>query len=144
MGRDVFALIFSHKLLVISIHAPRVGRDSPRADILYPHIISIHAPRVGRDGQERVYISRISNFNPRAPCGARHLLTSTLWPLYEFQSTRPVWGATAKIPNLNYSMSIFLCFCYNNSFIMQIKSKISSKTKSYLLEFPSFQSAKLL
>ena len=57
----------------ISIHAPRVGRDDeddwPRMQA-WP--ISIHAPRVGRDSGR----------------------LSLSLPLYLFQSTRPVWGAT--------------------------------------------------
>ena len=59
----------------ISIHAPRVGRDDeddwPRMQA-WP--ISIHAPRVGRDSGR----------------------LSLSLPLYLFQSTRPVWGATAR------------------------------------------------
>ena len=35
------------------------------------------------------------NFNPRAPCGARHHLHSYTASCQKFQSTRPVWGATA-------------------------------------------------
>ena len=33
-------------------------------------------------------------FNPRAPCGARHQLTSEERSYYQFQSSRPVRGAT--------------------------------------------------
>ena len=80
---------------MISIHAPRVGRDrlawykadftlkdfNPRApcgarpeakDTLVAAInISIHAPRVGRDGHPRCQSACGGDFNPRAPCGAR-------------------------------------------------------------------------
>ena len=55
----------------ISIHAPRVGRDFHIHTILLFNAISIHAPRVGRDGAKRYCVQRCSNFNPRAPCGAR-------------------------------------------------------------------------
>ena len=34
-------------------------------------VISIHAPRVGRDVYADSKTDRVSNFNPRAPCGAR-------------------------------------------------------------------------
>ena len=57
----------------ISIHAPRAGRDRyfGRDDInLYN--ISIHAPRAGRDGTGEQRMCQNQNFNPRAPCGARH------------------------------------------------------------------------
>ena len=58
----------------ISIHAPRVGRDNVLAALPDgTEVISIHAPRVGRDSHQTFLISR----------------------LRKFQSTRPVWGATA-------------------------------------------------
>ena len=82
-------------MIEISIHAPRVGRDSGKLHFfaLYiifqstrpvwgatassrsrspcPHWISIHAPRVGRDPLRGCCAWRIGHFNPRAPCGAR-------------------------------------------------------------------------
>ena len=36
--------------------------------------ISIHAPLVGRDNQTRPGEDHLADFNPRAPCGARHRL----------------------------------------------------------------------
>ena len=127
-------------LCVVSIHAPRVGRDvwscpcharrrrfNPRApcgarlvrDINFAVAcgVSIHAPRVGRDPLRSSTPSTMRSFNPRAPCGARP--TPRCLPassncfnprapcgarqrernlpslLLMFQSTRPVWGATA-------------------------------------------------
>ena len=85
----------------ISIHAPRVGRDSagqpcggpaqdfnPRAPcgarrghafLVFAHQrISIHAPRVGRDVWRPLRPSSATYFNPRAPCGARHLVAQQL------------------------------------------------------------------
>ena len=54
--------------LGISIHAPLAGRDSGEP---VPQPISIHAPLAGRD-HAKAWIRRWkSNFNPRAPCGAR-------------------------------------------------------------------------
>ena len=65
------ACLCSHQ---ISIHAPRVGRDlQPVVFPLEELIISIHAPRVGRDVL------------------ARHGIAAEK----QFQSTRPVWGATS-------------------------------------------------
>ena len=78
----------------ISIHAPRVGRDNiaehtrkinqrfqstrpgwGETQAKYPqsqfYQISIHAPRVGRDVRRSRSNQRLTNFNPRAPCGAR-------------------------------------------------------------------------
>ena len=58
-------------------------------------VISIHAPRAGRDLRQVAVRFGHGDFNPRAPCGARlangkqQAITDT------FQSTRPVRGATA-------------------------------------------------
>ena len=80
----------------ISIHAPRVGSDlHSRPEYARGHI-SIHAPRVGSDGTEyenftyyfciSIHAPRVgSDFNPEAVAAATQ----------EFQSTLPVWGATA-------------------------------------------------
>ena len=58
----------------ISIHAPRVGGDLPPVNIKFAaNAISIHAPRVGGDAL-------------RMAAGERS---------GAFQSTPPVWGATA-------------------------------------------------
>ena len=80
--------------------------------------ISIHAPRVGCDGNSIFYRAEALDFNPRTPCGVR--LDTIFIALLEvdisihaprvgcdtrhsthhfshrpFQSTHPVWGATA-------------------------------------------------
>ena len=91
------AIKFDSSTSIISIHAPRVGRDemlivkntsilqfqstrpvwgATRARLmeLDAAIISIHAPRVGRDATRTMNAGRRSYFNPRAPCGARHFL----------------------------------------------------------------------
>ena len=103
----------------ISIHAPRVGRDTvgdagcvysrdfnPRAPcgarrdhqyaVYKNDLISIHAPRVGRDRCQFIAPTVSSNFNPRAPCGARQRRAFAFTFGSPFQSTRPVWGATAS------------------------------------------------
>ena len=95
VGRDSPVELVIGLTEAISIHAPRVGRDDTAALLLVTWIsISIHAPRVGRDrsGWSRCGCSR--HFNPRAPCGARHVFEQTLRRHEKFQSTRPVWGAT--------------------------------------------------
>ena len=102
---------------LISIHAPRAGRDSVIPDQTTFVNISIHAPRAGRDRPKLLQQARKKHFNPRAPCGARRTdgATSTeseiisihapragrdgYCLLYHaarlpFQSTRPVRGAT--------------------------------------------------
>ena len=82
--------------------------------------ISIHAPRAGRDSPLHFSRRGWGYFNPRAPCGARlfaksarlcgteisiHapragrdlLSTQAMAMMAQFQSTRPVRGATAKV-----------------------------------------------
>ena len=59
-------------ILIVSIHAPRVGRDKEIQKYNPSLDVSIHAPRVGRDN---------------LPAALRMMHTM-------FQSTRPVWGAT--------------------------------------------------
>ena len=60
-------------------------------------IISIHAPRVGSDRDSMRRFPHPSHFNPRSPCGERPSLSGSVVPLFLFQSTLPVWGATAEI-----------------------------------------------
>ena len=67
-----FLCIFLRPTSAISIHAPRVGRDRADGHHAQHESISIHAPRVGRDVCSSVF---------RRQHG-------------QFQSTRPVWGAT--------------------------------------------------
>ena len=59
----------------ISIHAPRVGGDLIGRGLARPGEISIHAPRVGGDTALRSLVCRQSYFNPRPPCGGRHILS---------------------------------------------------------------------
>ncbi len=56
--------------------------------------ISIHAPRVGSDPTEGAASAEPVNFNPRSPCGERHLDSGLFQGGFQFQSTLPVWGAT--------------------------------------------------
>ena len=70
--------------------------------------VSIHAPRVGRDMVPSMFSPSKRCFNPRAPCGARLLLLRLLLALYTFQSTRPVWGATAKEVTTSLLCHVFM------------------------------------
>ena len=80
---------------MISIHAPRAGRDSrPALPGGVVRAISIHAPRAGRDLTPENTPVYSKNFNPRAPCGARPASTAGTIGEVTFQSTRPVRGAT--------------------------------------------------
>ena len=59
--------------------------------------ISIHAPHAGRDCQAAHREPYCTNFNPRAPCGARPRRGTTTNSTTLFQSTRPMRGATFYI-----------------------------------------------
>ena len=72
MGRDYDGNMDSASDEVISIHAPRMGRDTYGGEAVSAQKISIHAPRMGRDA-----VGDIPKTLPNP-----------------FQSTRPVWGAT--------------------------------------------------
>ena len=79
---------------LISIHAPREGRDLHGLRLLLGRDISIHAPRAGRDLYPMPDLLKFRHFNPRAPCGARRNQRLESELLAPFQSTRPVRGAT--------------------------------------------------
>ena len=118
MGSDVRQHHPGNLFLIISIHAPRVGSDSRKSKFKrLKRTISIHAPRVGSDifssarkrkltdfnprspcGERLANIittnSSTTNFNPRSPCGERHCPKIGKIGRKLFQSTLPVWGAT--------------------------------------------------
>ncbi len=116
----------------VSIHAPRVGRDSmrflqprcwhcfnPRAprgarrmlrlNQLGQKTVSIHAPRVGRDRRASHRSQRIRPFQSTRPAwGATAVSTSMRGASKVFQSTRPAWGATVAtaVPAPSQTVSI--------------------------------------
>ena len=69
-------------------------------------LVSIHAPRAGRDHDFSPFQKCFTCFNPRAPCGARHIYHDVSFSILAFQSTRPVRGAT----DLGTSLEINLAF----------------------------------
>ena len=61
----------------------------------YEHqAVSIHAPHAGRDASLMPAVCMFSSFNPRAPCGARPAAVLPSCVPAQFQSTRPMRGAT--------------------------------------------------
>ena len=86
-----------HLVVQISIHAPRVGCDShglvpmPRCSDFNPRTPC----GVRLRGRNSPVLVR--NFNPRTPCGVRPFIANEVLSLVEFQSTHPVWGATACV-----------------------------------------------
>ena len=95
VGRDHMGCQHNNNRRYISIHAPRVGRDELT---LWagdnPTVISIHAPRVGRDQKHcpGVLPRHISIHAPRV--GRDNRAARVFLVSVAFQSTRPVWGAT--------------------------------------------------
>ena len=59
--------------------------------------ISIHAPLAGRDGRPKLLPCGGRHFNPRAPCGARRGFPRHADAVNQFQSTRPLRGATVFV-----------------------------------------------
>ncbi len=104
--------------LLVSIHAPRVGCDDRRSQIIrannkfqFTHPVwgatvrllddahtlevSIHAPRVGCDYSARQSLRCQMGFNSRTPCGVRlNRMIKNDEAAKQFQFTHPVWGAT--------------------------------------------------
>ena len=95
--------------MAISTHAPLAGRDvtlryAVRGFFISTHLrkarpaghISTHAPLAGRDRKTSASWKARSDFNPRAPCGARQPDLCTVSVRSIFQPTRPLRGATNK------------------------------------------------
>ena len=80
----------------ISIHAPHAGRDILAYNKSIKRGISIHAPHAGRDlASLGAMFHSDTDFNPRAPCGARLMQAQARTAQVPFQSTRPMRGATS-------------------------------------------------
>ena len=96
-GRDVFAAKISISNIPFQYTRPVRGATTCHSEVVMDIDISIHAPRAGRDAHLSGRRSFWPNFNPRAPCGARLLVTQFTHMADEFQSTRPVRGATVAV-----------------------------------------------
>ena len=60
-------------------------------------LISIHAPRAGSDERPAYTAGSFEDFNPRSPCGERHVTRLVHAGSGKFQSTLPVRGATTAV-----------------------------------------------
>ena len=78
----------------ISIHAPHAGSDGDADRRFRGLLISIHAPHAGSDRLPRSQNRLHCHFNPRSPCGERHIANLVQPKLTRFQSTLPMRGAT--------------------------------------------------
>jgi len=57
-ARGATALIWQEEMYVmVSIHAPRTGRDRISLTFTTPFLVSIHAPRTGRDKTDESTVS---------------------------------------------------------------------------------------
>ena len=75
---------------------PLRGATRPELHEPAPEGISIHAPLAGCDRRISNGSSSACDFNPRTPCGVRLELRDYQEDLFEFQSTHPLRGATAR------------------------------------------------
>ncbi len=82
---------------MISTHAPLAGRDhwSKRSSVRGG--ISTHAPLAGRDCRPCGTVSGHSDFNPRAPCGARQIQHSCLPAVLEISTHAPLAGRDCMV-----------------------------------------------
>ena len=81
----------------ISIHAPHTGRDESRDDQEFDEIISIHAPHTGRDLKECRFTAPLFTISIHAPhTGRDNDSPEQAEELRQFQSTRPIRGATSQ------------------------------------------------
>ena len=70
------------------------GATAASNDVVDVGHVSIHAPHAGRDPRAARRTQAAFCFNPRAPCGARPFALNYSDKHHEFQSTRPMRGAT--------------------------------------------------
>ena len=83
----------------VSIHAPRAGRDSASGSTDWRGDVSIHAPRAGRDIHASSHVPAKMQFQSTRPVRGATYLKSVVRRLCKFQSTRPVRGATWRPPS---------------------------------------------
>ena len=87
-------------LMLISIHAPLAGCDALYSYLDGAACISIHAPLAGCDLSTTIRKTSLSHFNPRTPCGVRHIAQVVSINTITFQSTHPLRGATVQVYDL--------------------------------------------
>jgi len=92
---------------MVSIHAPRVGRDASIAPDEAKSYVSIHAPRVGRDSKRGIRLSRCSWFQFTRPAWGATFGLPVQSTCAQFQFTRPAWGATQFGPRIDRYVTSF-------------------------------------
>ena len=94
-GARPCALVMISRSKVFQSTRPMRGATNSPLCRAYAACISIHAPHAGRDHIRSSSRRSKSNFNPRAPCGARLTASTAGSSRTPFQSTRPMRGATS-------------------------------------------------
>ena len=89
--------------------SPCGERQCPGWNVPLPCGVSIHAPRVGSDQPPPPGLAGDGDFNPRSPCGERRPGPEPPGARTRFQSTLPVWGATAS------KIRIFIHFLFQST-----------------------------
>ena len=80
---------------------PAWGETLPLHGGPAPENISIHSPRMGRDTSTVRMTCTGCYFNPLSPHGERPSIVSTISRIRPFQSTLPAWGETANAHNFS-------------------------------------------
>ena len=81
---------------------PKRGATEVQSPYLQSDEISIHAPHAGSDQFVFHRFFSEQNFNPRSPCGERHLQRIIGASFRQFQSTLPMRGATCNLVCVAY------------------------------------------
>ena len=84
------------QLLIISIHAPRVGSDAGGVQIGRRNCHFNPRSPCGERHEAGFSAYDSTDFNPRSPCGERPVSHPPSSIRVRFQSTLPVWGATRR------------------------------------------------
>ena len=116
-GERLQGLFHRSRLQAVSTHAPLAGSDVSRRVVLRGCLVSTHAPLAGSDTitSNAIYndvvfqptlplrgatVPRerrpgvLRRFNPRSPCGERHVREGRRHQAHQFQPTLPLRGAT--------------------------------------------------
>ena len=100
---------------LIQFQSTRPVRGATRVivEVACTCLISIHAPRAGRDGAEWPTNIPSSNFNPRAPCGARQQkYTKLLYTLLRQKAILRQFHAKRRL------LKRFSTYKYRNTFLI--------------------------
>ena len=76
--------------------SPVRGTTADHVAVNLDLVISIHVPRAGDDPLGSMSGTRPGYFNPRPPCGGRHVINLDGAAVVLFQSTSPVRGTTGR------------------------------------------------